>query len=211
MQNKTAASALLLSLALLFGCANVVVDENATQPSVVWEPPKASAPGLPPAPPLPAALENRSGAGTYPSELQAMVLAMMLARANQGNPSGNLSEQDLQSFLLLLNSTNASGMGNLSAKTNASYFYSPSCPYCGKIAPLIEAMQSQFSNSTSWNSHNVLTPEGYEAFDQMAKRLNLSNSNRVVPIVVAGNQALIGEPEINSSLERLLANMSNRS
>jgi len=197
------------ALMLSFGCANVVVDEKATQPSVVWEQPKQPAPASPlqPSP----ALENQTAAGADSAELQKLMLAMLLARANQSNFSGNFSEKDLPALMLLLNNSSASNFSypqNLPNRVNTSYFYSPNCAYCNRVAPLIQALQSQFSNSTAWGSYNVLTPEGYAAFDQMAKKLNLPNSSRVVPLVVAGNRTFVGEPEINSSLSNSLANLT---
>ena len=86
------------------------------------------------------------------------------------------------------------------------YYYSRYCGYCRLTAPIVEAEEGKFGNSTEWHKFDVYTQEGYNEFDRMALSRNLSNSSRVVPILIAGGKMLIGFPEINSTLDGLLLN-----
>jgi len=154
------------------GCVNIVDDEVVPGQQLAQLPQKDAG--------QPAAQMEEKNESAY------------LEDAN-GTSSGNLALL----ALLLSNSTFTNASQNYSGKLNTSYFYSPNCAYCRQIAPLIENLQKQFQNNTTWGAYNVMTPEGYAAFEQMAKKFNLPNSSRVAPLVAAGNQSLIGGPEIN--------------
>jgi len=130
------------------------------------------------------------------------------APAQQLLPAKNISQEPssgANAILFLNNSTAASSFADV------TYFYSPACHFCEKVSPLVARMQSRFNNSISWQRVDVNTVEGFAAFESMLLRLNLSNASRVVPFVVVGNHALIGEPDINCSLEGLLYDYSGGS
>lgn len=82
------------------------------------------------------------------------------------------------------------------------YYYSPSCPYSIRVSPQIEKLMEKYAGKIQWEKFDVLTQEGYDAFDRMINENGLGNSSRVVPIVVAGNRTFIGIEEISNGLDK---------
>ncbi len=93
----------------------------------------------------------------------------------------------------------------LSSLPAVYFYYSPLCPYSLRVSPQIEKLQEKYSGRVQWKKFDVLTQEGYDAFDAMEKAKGFGNSSRVVPIVVAGNMTMIGIDEISSGLEKQVA------
>jgi hypothetical protein len=81
---------------------------------------------------------------------------------------------------------------------------------------VLTQFHSKYANGSQWHAFDVLTLEGYGAFDRMAGENNLSNSSRVVPLVVIGKpegkRMLFGIVEISQGLLWELQNWTeNRS
>ncbi len=117
---------------------------------------------------------------------------------------------------------NESGMANATeeeydpSKLQVDYYFSPLCPFSNSLSPKIRELQSEYANGSQWHAFDVLSLEGYGAFDSMALENSLSNSSRVVPLVVIGKpegkRMFFGIVEISQGLQGELQNWTeNRS
>ncbi len=78
------------------------------------------------------------------------------------------------------------------------YFYSPKCPLCARVTPLIENLSEKYN--VELKKLNIEDPSVYESFDYLCDKYCVMV--RGVPTLFIGNKALVGDKIIEQNLEK---------
>ncbi|MDO8553460.1 MAG: thioredoxin family protein [Candidatus Micrarchaeota archaeon] len=91
-------------------------------------------------------------------------------------------------------------------RTEIGFFYSPICFACNAIKPKVEELEKKYNSSIKIIRYNVLDNKDLEKYNEFQIKYNLSQENRVVPIIYWEEIRLIGMVQVNTSLESLMIN-----
>ncbi|MFH2106559.1 MAG: thioredoxin domain-containing protein [Candidatus Micrarchaeota archaeon] len=81
------------------------------------------------------------------------------------------------------------------------YFYSPTCPACQQINGTIVNITNKYSEDVELVMYNVRTENGYSTYQEYANRFNLTNKQRLIPLIYVEDSVLNGFAEIRNGLE----------
>lgn len=88
------------------------------------------------------------------------------------------------------------------------FFYSTQCFASHAIMPKIDELDARYNKTVNMVRYNILSQKGFDRYNEFAIEHNLSQKDRVVPLIYADGIKLVGMFQINESLGTILENLS---
>ena len=98
------------------------------------------------------------------------------------------------------------GSGESAAnQVHALYFYAFDCTHCQVVMEeVIKPLESAYDNQLDMHLLEIGVPQNYELFIQSEELYQVGSSDRAIPMIIVGEQALVGEEPIRNDFEGII-------